>query len=947
MNQPMTLSSLLAGIIDIPPSADALITGIQSHSGQLQAGDLWLAMRGVQGKHGLDYQPTHRPAAILYESPYENPPESAIAVPNLSALASQIAGRFYGEPSKALCVVGVTGTDGKSSLVHLLSQALDGAMIGTIGYGKLDNLKPASHTTPEALVVQKLLSEFQAQGISQVAMEVSSHALCQHRVADVDMSIGVFTNLSRDHLDYHKDMEEYFLAKALLFQKPLRAAVVNIDDAYGQRLIAEKRLHPQSALVTVSSEGKEAIDESSIHLSASHIEFLPEGLRFDLAITRDGKTENCTIQSALLARFNVHNLMNVAAVLSSLGVGLHDIQSILGRLKPVRGRAQKLALKDGSSAVIDYAHTPAALENILQGIRPHVRGKLYVVFGCGGDRDKGKRPLMAEAAKRFADVVVMTDDNPRTENPEAILQDMQVGAPDATIIRPRASALAWVYQQLQAGDVVVVAGKGHEDYQIIGKEKHHYSDVEMIEALEKPFAKALSASEVAQIVGGYVVGDSQVSIQAFTTDSRQAKEGMAFIALRGERFDGADFVEQVYQAGAAAALVHEAQSALSLPQIVVEDTKQALWSLARFYRAKAKDKRFVALTGSNGKTSTKEMLAKILSANQETLATRGNLNNDLGVPLTLLNLNDTQHFAVIEMGANHQCEIAPLAELVRPDVALITNVSAAHIEGFGGLSGVLAAKTELFEYSTGTIVLNQNSLGYDEWAKRFEKRPQIHVSSSPTVSSDEGRMADVRVEALNAEGSHFALFFGTKRFEVRWQLLGKHNLANAAAACACGLALGLSPEMMTEALQQLRLEQSRLTPYVLGQHQLFDDTYNANPASFYAAFEVLSALREQGFKPIVFAGAMAELGEESEALHEAVASYAKDVGVAAFHYVRHARVSTEGYARGFPDAIMHTDHASAQSALQDYLAGSEPVVILVKGSRSAAMELVLSSLNIK
>lgn len=937
MQTTMSLKQLLSGWVD-DSFDDVTIHHLSTHSGQLEAGSLWLATRGVQGKHALDYEPNVQPAAIAYEPPYDNPPAGAIAVPNLSALVSELAARFYGEPNKALCLVGVTGTDGKSSLVHLLSQALNGGMIGTIGYGQLHDLQATSHTTPEALVVQQWLAKFRDLGVAHVAMEVSSHALSQHRVAALDFSIGIFTNLSRDHLDYHKDMEDYFRAKALLFQKPLRAAVINLDDDYGRRLLDEGLIHPQSALVTVSASGKAAPETMSNgvaqHLYAENIEFLPDGIAFTLSRMVAGQTERVAVQSALLARFNVQNLLNVAAVLSALGWELAKIQSALAGLKPVRGRAQKIALKNGASAVIDYAHTPAALENILQGIRPHVRGKLYCVFGCGGDRDRGKRPLMAAAAKRFADVVVITDDNPRTEDAAQIVADVRAGAVDATVIQPRASAIAWAYQRLQAGDALVIAGKGHEDYQIIGTRKLHFSDVEMIEALEQPFAKALCARQVAQICGGEVIGDETVEIQSFTTDSRQAGVGVAFIALRGERFDGADFVADVATKGAVAAIVTQKQ-AIDLPQIIVSDTKKALWALAQFYRAKAKEKRFVALTGSNGKTSTKEMLARILAVHAPTLATKGNLNNDLGVPLTLLNLNDEQQFAVIEMGANHEGEIAPLAALVAPDVALVTNVSGAHLAGFGGLEGVLRAKTEIYEHSTGAIVLNADSEYFAPWTKRFATRPSFSFGTQD---------ADVKVENLSATGQSFALHFGSKRFVVDWQLLGTHNQMNAAAACACGLALGLAPEKMVAALQNLRLEQSRLTPYRLGVHQLMDDTYNANPASFQAGIAVLSALSG---KKVVFAGAMAELGAEADALHQAVGKYAQDCGIDVFHYVAHPNVNADAYAQGFAGAVKHANHDEAQSALLAYLTSDEPVAILVKGSRSAAMERILSSLTLK
>ena len=372
----------------------------------------------------------------------------------------------------------MTGTDGKSSLVHFLAQATGGAMLGTIGYGRLDALEPASHTTPDPLRVQQYLARFRDAGIETVAMEVSSHALAQGRVAAVKYHIGVFTNLSRDHLDYHRDMEDYFLAKASLFARPLPVAVINIDDAHGRRLLDENRVHPKTRVIAVSSQNH-AHPRAALTLRARDIVLSPDGI----AYTLETEAEQVAIQSGLLARFNVDNLLNTAACLLALGTPFAAIPAKLAALHGVPGRAERIGLGNGAAAIIDYAHTPAALANILQGVRAHVPGKLWCIYGCGGDRDRGKRPLMAQAAEQYADAVVITDDNPRTENPADIIADSLRGMghrEKAWIKRPREEAIRFVLPQLEAGDAVVIAGKGHEDYQILGTTKHHYSDQETV-----------------------------------------------------------------------------------------------------------------------------------------------------------------------------------------------------------------------------------------------------------------------------------------------------------------------------------------------------------------------------------------------------------------------------------------------------------------------------------
>ena len=476
MNPPKKLNDLLKGLT--AATADRDIAAIATDSRALTPQTLWLAARGIS-HHALDfYNPELHPAAIAYEPPYENPPAGAIACEQLGAHLGEIAARFYDHPARALKLIGVTGTDGKSSLVHFLAQATGGAMLGTIGYGKLDALEPASHTTPDPLRVQQYLARFRDAGIETVAMEVSSHALAQGRVAAVEYHIGVFTNLSRDHLDYHRDMEDYFLAKASLFARPLPVAVINIDDAHGRRLLDENRVHPKTRVIAVSSQNH-AHPRAALTLRARDIVLSPDGI----AYTLETEAEQVAIQSGLLARFNVDNLLNTAACLLALGTPLAAIPAKLAALHGVPGRAERIGLGNGAAAIIDYAHTPAALANILQGVRAHVPGKLWCIYGCGGDRDRGKRPLMAQAAEQYADVVVITDDNPRTENPADIIADSLRGMghrEKAWIKRPREEAIRFVLPQLQAGDAVVIAGKGHEDYQILGTTKHHYSDQETV-----------------------------------------------------------------------------------------------------------------------------------------------------------------------------------------------------------------------------------------------------------------------------------------------------------------------------------------------------------------------------------------------------------------------------------------------------------------------------------
>jgi UDP-N-acetylmuramoyl-L-alanyl-D-glutamate--2,6-diaminopimelate ligase len=479
----MDLRELLEGMARVPGVANRAVRGLQTDSRRVQPGDLFLALPGMvaDGRDYLGDAVASGAGAIAYETDdgYLLPgaPVPAFGVSGLRHKIGVIADRFYGAPSRRLVVVGVTGTNGKTTCTQLLAQALDQpprrcAVIGTLGGGFPGALNASIHTTPDAVTVQRLLAEFLDRGAAHVAMEVSSHALEQGRVNGVRFHVAVFTNLTRDHLDYHGDMTAYGQAKAKLFAHAgLKHAVINHDDDFGRRLLADV-----DAPVTCLSYGIEGGD-----VRAREVRPSPEGLWLRVQ-TPHGETE---LRSPLIGHFNVYNLLAVLATLLALGVELNDAAARLARAQAPAGRAERFGGARGLPlVVVDYAHTPDALEKILTALREYTRGKLCCVFGCGGDRDRGKRPVMGGIAERLADVVLLTDDNPRHESGDAIIADIAGGMRAAPrIIRDRRNAIATAIQAAAEGDIVLIAGKGHEDYQQVGDERRPYSDRDTVRTL--------------------------------------------------------------------------------------------------------------------------------------------------------------------------------------------------------------------------------------------------------------------------------------------------------------------------------------------------------------------------------------------------------------------------------------------------------------------------------
>ncbi|KZX50826.1 UDP-N-acetylmuramoyl-L-alanyl-D-glutamate--2,6-diaminopimelate ligase [Stutzerimonas frequens] len=486
---PMPLSHFLP-----QAGSDVLIRELTLDSRKVRGGDLFLAVPGLQqdGRDHVADAIARGAAAVAYESEGLAEPlaGAAVMVPvlHLSNQLSAIAGRFYGEPSRNLRLVGVTGTNGKTSVSQLIAQALDRlgepcGIIGTLGNGFHGQLEQGRHTTPDAIGVQATLASLKQEGAKAVAMEVSSHGLDQGRVAALDFDVAVFTNLSRDHLDYHVTMDAYGAAKARLFDFPcLRCRVVNIDDGFGRELAGREH---ESRLITYS------LEDPSAYLFCAEARLDDDGIHARL-ITPQGER---SLRSPLLGRFNVSNVLAAVGALLGMDYPLDEILNVLPELEGPTGRMQRLGGGDHPLVVVDYAHTPDALEKVLTALRPHARGRLLCLFGCGGDRDSGKRPLMAEVAERLADGIVVTDDNPRNEAPERILDDIRSGFVNpetVTFVHGRAQAIAGLIAAANADDVVVLAGKGHEDYQEIRGERLPFSDIEeAVAALatwEKPHA---------------------------------------------------------------------------------------------------------------------------------------------------------------------------------------------------------------------------------------------------------------------------------------------------------------------------------------------------------------------------------------------------------------------------------------------------------------------------
>ncbi|MFS6537510.1 UDP-N-acetylmuramoyl-L-alanyl-D-glutamate--2,6-diaminopimelate ligase [Idiomarina loihiensis] len=474
----MKLAELLTMLPTSFSVPDVTVSGIKLDSRQVANGDVFVAIPGYEtdGRAYIAAAIDAGAAAIIAEAPgMAVEQRRGVVVIGFSGVRehlSRIAGNFFGHPSEKMNLVGVTGTNGKTSVTHIMAQlakalGMEAAVIGTTGSGLIGRLLPERHTTPDAVTVQQRLATLLAEGAELVAMEVSSHALIQRRVEALHFAAAAITNISRDHLDYHGTMENYVAAKQRLFADfGVQNRVVNADD---DTLSHWQQDDLADLWVSLNASPNEPC------LQATGVQFHEQGSVFSL----NWQGESCVVETPLLGRFNVYNLLCAVAVLLKLNKPLADIGKACGSLQPVPGRMEAFHNNQSPLVVVDYAHTPDALHQVLSALRLHCKGRLWCVFGCGGDRDRGKRPQMGKVAADYADVVVVTDDNPRTEPAEQIIEDILTGIADKTQVKVwpgRREAVIRAMQEAGKDDVVLLAGKGHEDYQVIGTQRIDYNE---------------------------------------------------------------------------------------------------------------------------------------------------------------------------------------------------------------------------------------------------------------------------------------------------------------------------------------------------------------------------------------------------------------------------------------------------------------------------------------
>lgn len=952
----MTLGDLLPGGEGLSEAEAARpVAGLSADSRTVQPGFVFFAVPGVRadGAAFIRQAVENGAIAVVAEGEVETAPAVLVRVASVRIALARAAARFF--PRQPDTVVAVTGTSGKTSVTAFLRQIWTAlghpaASVGTIGVVAPGGSDYGSLTTPDPIALHATLDRLAGEGVTHLALEASSHGLDQHRLDGLRVAAGGFTNLSHDHLDYHGSTPAYLAAKLRLFTDLVPrggAAVIDADGAVSDEVRAAAEAHGL-AVMTTGAAG------TGLRLLSAE----PRGFATVLRIEHAGAIAE--VELPLAGAFQVSNALLAAGLCIATGSEPGAAIAALASLEGAPGRLERVGALRGAPVFVDYAHKPDALDKVLETLRPYATGRLLVVLGCGGDRDAAKRPLMGAIAAKGADLVIVTDDNPRSEDPAAIRAAILAAAPGAIEIADRGEAIRHGIRLLRAGDVLLIAGKGHETGQIVGDTTLPFSDHSVARAaLESRTAAAVPRAEIpppvwtgfalvsplnARVAGAIPPGVTGVSI-----DTRTLAPGELFVAIKGENSDGHDHVRAALDKGAAAAVVDEAHAEAlrgAGALFIVKDTLGALIDLGVAARARSAA-RIVAVTGSVGKTGTKEALRLVFGGAGETHASAASYNNHWGVPLTLARMPKTARFGVFEIGMNHAGEIEPLVGLVRPHVAIVTTVAPVHLEYFASVAEIADAKAEIFSglEPGGTAIINRDIDTFFRLSRRAETSPAGRI-----LTFGENPGADARLDALDmdAEGSTIEATVLGQPVSFRLGAPGRHQAMNALAVLLAAEACGVAPFVAGLSLAGLVPGAGRGERTALyaegGAFTLIDESYNANPASMRAALALLGGTSPgPGGRRIAVIGEMRELGAEAARLHEGLAPDVEDAHVDSLF-------AAGALAKPLFDAMPPTRQglwAPQAAALEAVLAETIRAgdVVMVKGSNGSRMGPIVAALK--
>ena len=850
------------------------IKGLSLDSRQIKKNYLFFALKGTVSngeKYILDaIKKGAKVVVCSFKCKIKNNKIPIIKVHNIRESVTFACKMFYSD--KPNNIIAVTGTNGKSSVADfyhqiLTMQKIPVASIGTLGIKIKNKFKKTHLTTLDVVSLHQALSEIKKKGINHVILESSSHGLSQGRLDGLNFKTAIFTNFSQDHLDYHKNMKNYLRAKLTLFSKLLNKKQNIITDNQLKefaklKLIAKKR---DQNLLTIGTKN------STIKIDS--VLFTKNSQKLYLKFNK----KKYSVVIPLIGLFQAKNLLMSVLAAKLSGLNINIIFNKIKMIKEVNGRLQLIKILPNKAKIfVDYAHTPDALETSLKTLKEHYDIKPDIVFGCGGERDKKKRSVMAKVCEKYADEIYITDDNPRNEDPKLIrkmiISGFKIRQKVHNIsLRPKAILKAIINSR--PNGVVLIAGKGHETTQIYRNKILHFSDKKIVNKIDtkllkynkKNYNQALNAKILLQLVK-----KKNIKFEGVSIDSKQTKKDNLFIAIKGKNHDGHLFVKDALRKKASFCVVKKILKNVNSNKLIkYSNTINFLNKLATKKREHSKAK-IIAVTGSSGKTSFKALLGSLLSHYGETYFSRKSYNNHFGVPLSLCNLEAQHQYGVFEIGMSKPGEIRKLSNLVKPDIGIITNIGEAHIENFRNLKGIAEAKSEIIENinKNGYLILNKDDKYFNHFSVVAKKKKIKVLSFGMSGNPDAFLIKNKSYNNYNL--LHLRIL--KKNIFLKINNVNPLTILNILSGLLILSILKLNISKIQNLTNSFKSVEGRGKIHVIKRYKkkfsFIDESYNANPSSVKNAIYNFSNIKKNNSKKYLLLGDMLELGRKSDIYHK-------------------------------------------------------------------------------
>ncbi|MDB9935326.1 bifunctional UDP-N-acetylmuramoyl-L-alanyl-D-glutamate--2,6-diaminopimelate ligase MurE/UDP-N-acetylmuramoyl-tripeptide--D-alanyl-D-alanine ligase MurF [Candidatus Pelagibacter sp.] len=921
--------------------------GLSFNSEDCKKDYIFFAIKGTKsdGSKFIDHAIKKGATIIISEQKFEGIKNKVLFLrsKNVRKVLSELSYKIKKNKPKNL--IAVTGTNGKSSIADFYFQLLNlsnkkVASIGTLGIRTKNNLKKVSNTTLDPIRLSKILNDLKKQKINNVIMEASSHGLKQNRLDGLKFNTAIFTNLSHDHLDYHKTFDDYLKSKLYLFEKLLKSRGTIITDS---------KIPEYKNLKKISLDNRfnlQVLNKGNNGIYVYSHQFKDD--KQIMKITHNQK--HYKLQTDLIGKIQLKNLYMAMLAAKKSNLKFDKIVKLASRVKSVSGRFEKIGtIKNKSKVILDYAHTPDALNTCLFNLKDQFENKrIFIVFGCGGNRDKDKRPMMGIIANQYCDRVYLTDDNPRDENPKKIRLSIKKTIDKSKVfeISNRSKAIHKAIFDLKTGDILVIAGKGHEETQDYGKFVYKFSDrleiLKNIKLKNKILSTNLKINILREISNSPQI-NSNIKINNASINSKTINKNDIFFAIRGNNKDGNLYVNEAFQNGASLVIANNQKK--SKKKIIVDDTLQLLTEASSKLRENLSSK-IISITGSCGKTSLKELLGKTLSKISNVTYSPKSFNNKFGVPLSLFNLRKNDEFGIFEIGMDKKSEIDYLSKIIKPDVGVITNISYAHIKNFKNIHQLALAKSEIINNikKNGFLVLNQDDKFYN-LHKKIAKKKNINIFAF----SLKNESADIFLKKIVKEKSKYKILVSINKKQTCFYVrsIFENNLKNLLAAIAIISIFKDAQKLDKNIFLDYEIAKGRgdITKVKLNKKSIYivDESYNSNPLSLKSAIKNFDELKIDNSKKKLILGDMLELGNYSKKLHLEVGkeinkTSLKNINVVGKH-ILHTYKTLDKHRRG---AILK-DKSKIIDLIKNDLNNND--YLMIKGSNSTGLNNLVNKLK--